>query len=397
MGREHRQTVSTGTSGAWRCASVWVPSFLLFTALACRPPVQPEQPDPLPSSEERQQRLMEQIEAGRKTAAGDWAPWFEELRRLNRSDRSGAPFYLKRLTERELYDDRYMRRVIEGLTLAESADAAGPIALLADLARQLRERGVDFLVAVIPPRTAVYPEYFGLPIPERSEPHPFLDFRLREVYLALERNGVEVVDLLPALRERRFQIIEDRRGQPYREAVFMEQDAHWTSWAAEITADVIVERIRRYPWFEEVARRQGRPLVVADTRWIRARGPIARRMIERGRLDPDTPKVEYPTRSITILGEEWSHEDHDSPILLIGSSYTRPVHSLPDFLLAQLGFRVDRLTVVGGQPSALLRAVRERGADLLEKELVLWVFPSYGLASRHWRPTPIFPDEGSDR
>ena len=171
----------------------------------------------------------------------------------------------------------------------------------------------------------------------------------------------------------------------------MHQDAHWNSWAGEIAAEVIAERIRLYPWFEEVARAQGRPLVVAGTRWRRARGPIARRLIDKGRLDPDSEREVYPTRSIKILGEEWSSEDPESPVFLIGSSYTRPVHSLPDFLLAQLGFRVDRLTVVGGQPSALLRTVSERGADLNDKRLLLWVFPSYGLSGRHWIPTAIFP------
>lgn len=364
---------------------------LLIAILACQPARQAEPPDSSSSTEERQRILIEQIEAGRRAAAGEWQPWFQELRRLNRNDLAREPFYLKTFTEREVYDAAHVRAILEGRTVVDLDELSEPVAVLADLARQLRGRGIDFLVAVVPPRTVVYPEYFGLPVPESGDAHPFLDFRLREVYLALERQGVEVVDLLPALREQRFRTIENRDGDPYREAVFMWQDAHWTSRAGEIAAEVIAERIRRYPWFEEMTRRQGRPLLVAETRWIRARGPLARRMIANGTLD-DVPKELYPTRSIRILGEKWSLEDSESPILLFGSSYTRPIHSLPDFLLEELGFRVDRLTVVGGQQSALLRTLSERGSDLLEKKLLLWVFPSYGLAGRYWQRTVILPD-----
>ena len=82
------------------------------------------------------------------------------------------------------------------------------------------------------------------------------------------------------------------------------------------------------------------------------------------------------------MGERWSRDDRRSPIVVIGTSYTLPIYGLTDGLLRELGFRVDRVTVAGGDPLLPLRRLRGRSESGPEtKKLVIWVFHAHTLAA----------------
>ena len=142
-------------------------------------------------------------------------------------------------------------------------------------------------------------------------------------------------------------------------------------------------------WFAEVKRRFGEARVVEESRWQRSRGSIARRLVEAGRLDPDSPVELFLERRVVVRGEQWSWNDRTSPIVIIGDSFSNPVYGFADHLLKELGFRVDLMYVPGGiQRSS--EALRLRGDGLAGKRLLIWEFASFALASpRMWQTVDV--------
>ena len=316
-----------------------------------------------------------------------WRPWFDQLARLDQLDRYDDVLCQRRQSQRMLWDDAVVSPLAGASTLEGEPAGRGPIATLVDFKRQLEQVGVDLLVVIVPPSAAVYPEHFGDSAPAADgERPPLLDWRLREVYAALGAAGVEVLDLLPVFLEQRDQGPIDEDGR--RELIFHWQDVHWTTWGTEVAAGEIARRVRRYPWFEQVAARQGRAIFDKTVTRGRLHGSIVRRLIDRGRLPADTPEEPRRRVKVRIRGEQWSFNDRASPIVLLGDSFSLPRFGLPDQLLENLGFRVDAVTVAGGLPTGGPKALAFRGDRLAGKRLVIWEIASYALAA-DWRPVDV--------
>jgi alginate O-acetyltransferase complex protein AlgJ len=354
--------------------------FAVLLLAACAPP----EPTPPPDGAGFAAQAREM-----QAALAPWQPWFEELKQLDQADRYRDVLCQRRLSQRVLWDDQLAARLAGAATLVVP-EGSGPLLTLADLKRQLDGVGVDLLVVFVPPSAAIYPEHFGDSAPPAAaERPPLLDRHLRDFYAALEAAGVEVLDLLPALLEHRYDGPIDEDGR--RELIFHWQDVHWTTWGTEIAAGEIARRVRRYPWFDEVAERQGRALFDKTVSRERVHGSIVRRLIDRGRLPADTPKELRRRVKVRIRGELWSFNDRDSPIVLLGDSFSLPRFGLPDQLLENLGFRVDAVTVAGGLPTGGPKALAFRGDRLAGKRLVIWEVTSIALAA-DWRPVDVLGD-----
>ena len=362
----------------------WVPAVVVGLIVAgC----QGAQTPPADASREaRLASLDTRIEASRR-AWPAWESWFADLERLGVDDHA-ANLYHRAGTGRVLYGTNLMAEITEGTV----PSGPGPLATILYLARQLEAAGVDLLLLPIPPRESTYPDLLGIPTPlGPGETPPLLDLRLREFYRKLEESGIEVVDLQPAFLARRFRTVDGPPSEPgpFTELLFRRQDTHWTTYGASVAAEVVAEHIRRYLWFAEAKRRFGEARVVEESRWQRSRGSIARRLVEAGRLDPDSPVELFLERRAVVRGEQWSWNDRTSPIVIIGDSFSNPVYGFADHLLKELGFRVDLMYVPGGiQRSS--EALRLRGDGLAGKRLLIWEFASFALASpRMWQTVDV--------
>lgn len=361
----------------------------LLCCLACAPAAPPAEEDP---AKRRIAELGSQIEAGR-AGLPVWRRWYEELATRNQQSFEHEGFFLGRNSERLLYDEPLLDQLL--------GEESGPLATILHFARQLEESGIDLLMLPVPPRSATHPGRLGIVTPlARGEEPPPLDWRLRELYLTLEDSGVEVVDLLPHFlaAPTRDPLDPPPGGPPaFREEVFSRQDTHWTSYGAELAGRVLGERVRRYPWFAESARRQGRAELLEKTEWAWRRGAIARLMVARNELAPDFPKEPLLVHRVSVRGERWSFSDKDAPVLLMGDSFASPSRGLPDELLAQLGYRIDLVYVPGGSRSSHLKALRLRGDGLAGKRLVIWEFATHTLHHpERWMPIDVLTPAPSE-
>lgn len=340
-----------------------------------------------PPDVERAARIAS-LEAQLATAPAverEWGPYLRELACINAESAQlpGGDLFVYANSEQQMYDRAQMDRVLD--PARRGPDATGPVATILDVARQLRERGIDFLVMPVPPRSAVYPELVApdfTPLAPGELP-PLLDLELRRFYLELEKNGVEVLDLLPTFLAERvgWGPPQDRRRRvPTRERLYMDQDPHWAPYGTRVAGRVLAERIRRYPWFPEVVAAQGTAHVINAEILTKQLGATAQAMVHEDRLSIRHPREIFTRTLAYIDGELWSFEDRSSPILLLGDSYVIPYWGFPDAMLRQLRFRLDRIAVEGAYQTSQLRALKLRGGDpLAGKRLVVWEFVSFTL------------------
>ncbi len=363
-------------------------AFLALAGGACR------HPGPPPSDREAPPSFTAQIQA----VQGDlepWAPWFETLRGLSSDDFCAETLCLRWNSQRLMWDEALTDQLADTSVLSDPTTQSGPLITIIDFARQLEQLDVELLVAIVPPSSAVYPELISATAPlTPSETPPLLDWRLRAFYAALAEAGVEVIDLLPPFLEHRYgEAIEGAPG-PGRELLFQGQDPHWTPHGAAVAAVHIIDRVRRYPWFEQVVASQGEAHWVESSTWYQEHGSIAQRLLASGKIRQDLPEDRWRQITVRIEGERWSLNDRQSPIVLLGDSFSGPAYGFPDQLLKNLGFRVDSLVVAGGVPTAALKALRFRGDRLTGKRLVIWELTAYSLqAQDRWQPVDVIGNE----
>ncbi len=338
---------------------------------------------------ERISRLQQQIEAGK--AQVEWEPWYQALAEINKSHHA-ADFHLAAAAERVLYDQTLIDKITDTSVLGDPSRLQGPLVMITDVARQLSSKGIDLLLVPVPPRAAVFPERLGIATPlAEGEAPPLLDWRLRSFFEVLEQQGIEVVDTLPLFLEGRTQPVTGETDPPSQEEhVFRRHDTHWTPYGASLIAEALGTRIRQYPWFAEVTQAQGQATLVESVEWKEMRGNLGMKLIDAGKVELSDPKEWFRARTVLIEGETESMDNRDSPILLMGDSFCLPEHGLPDHLLRNLGFRVDRVSISGGYLSSMLQALRMRDDGMAGKKLVIWVFGYHSLNRwGQWSPMPF--------
>ena len=320
---------------------------------------------------------------GAREGADHWRLWRPEIAEAEAEDRIGRARLFGAGESRMVWDEELGQRILD-----LGGQGAGPIAVLVDFAQQLDEAGVDLLVLPVPPFAALDPGR-AHPAFHSDGRQPRVDRWILEFLEALDQRGVETLDYRALVHGLGVEVGVDDAGVSGSLEIFRRQDPHWTHWGATLAAGALAERVRLYPWADEVLWSQGEATLADRKLWRRALGPTARRLqaADPGlELEPEEI-FEHRTR---IVGERWSFDDRDSPLLLLGDSFTLREHGLPDALLRELGFRLDRITVPGGVPTAVLEALALRSEPLQGKRLVIWVFTTKALHQpERWRPVTI--------
>lgn len=250
-----------------------------------------------------------------------------------------------------------------------AADYANPNALPAFLqqyARDLDALGIELLVVPIPLRIQVYPEHLvGI---DKQADFEGYGAGLTPTLLDLARNDVEVLDLLPGFCSRRSGDFPEAD-----EHLYLDYDLHWTPRGVSLAADSIAERIERMEWFEQGPHREGTDFVTRREAgdWL---------VVNNQKLDVTAAKKParvWFERVLTESGENAHRKDQDSPIVLIGDSfsgiYNGKGSDIASLLYARLGHRIDTITLAGGGTSVWQSLARRGESGLKGKRVVIWV------------------------
>jgi hypothetical protein len=263
---------------------------------------------------------------------------------------------------------------------------ADPLAAIVDFQKQLKARGIDLLLAPVPPKGSVYPEEldsaFGAAGAAGGEAAPYL----HRFYEELRSAGVDVLDLTEIFRKNR----DNERGP-----VFCKTDTHWSGVGCVLGAQAIAE--------------YARPKFAAQPKVKDYAGEWKEKVIKGDLVELLAPKVEKPggekleIRSVSEKGSGAQVEaDPNSPILLMGDSHTLVFHDflaeragLLDQLALELGFAPDLIGTRGSGATPVRLSLYRRSLKehdyLSKKKLVIWCFTAreFTEASQGWQKLPV--------
>jgi hypothetical protein len=255
-----------------------------------------------------------------------------------------------------------------------------PFGAIVDLARQLRDHDIDFLLVTFPSKPELYPDLL-VDLPDMKGFAGVAPANLRFL-VELGKAGVEVLDLTPEFIAARH-VADD----PH-DLLFLRDNQHWTPRAVEVAARRIGERVAAFPWFAPGPAREGVDFVVKPYKfdfkllygpeppWSTPEPLRANQVRRAGRAAVEPVKTESP---IVVLSDSFAefHKNESADLSLQ--------------LFRFLGQPIDLVNPKGGAEFACRDALRRRGDQLKGKRLVIWLLCDQNFTtSREWRPLSLF-------
>jgi len=332
--------------------------------------------------------LQELVSQLQDNGQGSWAAWAakvgEHHSRLKKilADR---PERLKAIEGRDGF--LFFRDSIEyvvGGDLREQARGKDPFPAIVDFKDYLESLGVDFLLVPIPTKLEVFP-YRLLPGEAGHGKLPILKPTGRKFLCELSQAGVEVVDLLDPFLDAR------GRRKPGEELLYQHQDTHWTDRGLQLAARLLAERIRRYPWYEQLVEKRTEYRTKKVT--FRRHGDLVSRLAEREKKRY-RPQELIGNQVVNPDGELYT-DDAASPIVILGDSFTGVFQrtycrhaGVSAHLAKEIGYPVDLVMSYGGGPNVRRKLMRRGEDDLRTKRLVIWMFAARDLYDywEDWEP-----------
>ena len=235
--------------------------------------------------------------------------------------------------------------------------------MIVDFKKALEARDVDFLFVPVPSKEEAFPD-------EVDPKGKYLVGKVvnpyaRKLLLSLGQAGVEVVDLLPAFLSAR------ASGDAGQEPLYQRQDTHWTDRGLRRAAEIIAARIKKYPWYRELAAHAQVVLLERDVLLALRRSAIAAARSSKDRLRPEKLTAHQVFDSTGTPYED----DPDSPIVVLGDSFAG-VYELTDaehagvsaHIAMQISYPTDLVMSYGGGPNVRQKLMRRGGGRALEQE-----------------------------
>lgn len=374
-----------------------VPSLLLLAAvLAPRrqaaPPPSPNAPPPPAEKSDaalRAQRIAAaQAKLEKEIAAVDAFGHQDELAVTAKALLAKADFRFIRVKEGSVTDVALQRWLEWNVPSAgerqplatEVAVENHPFGAIADLAHQLRDHGIDFLLVTFPSKPEVYPDLL-VDLPKMEGFAGITPGNLRFLH-KLGEEGVEVEDLTPDFVAARH-VADD----PH-DLLFLRDNQHWTPRAVELAARRIAERVAAYPWYRPGPAKEGVDFVVKPYKfefkllygpeppWSTPEPLRANQVRRAGRAPVEPVKADSP---IVVLSDSFA-EFHKSELADLSLQLYR-----------FLGQPIDLINPKGGAEFACRDALRRRGDGMKGKKLVVWLLCDQNFTLGHeWRKLPIF-------
>ncbi len=318
-------------------------------------------------------------DAGEKFRAG-LAVKVQSLERNNAPALVGTDGFLFVTAElRTLAAGRFWGADAAKVSRSPRPENADPLPAILDFNQQLKDRGITLIVVPVPPKAEVFPENVAADLPApASDPAP----ALATFYGELVKNGVDVIDLAPALRAEK----DRARG-----LVYCRTDTHWSGVGCVMAAQTIAKEVRRKLSLPTA------PVRTYTSAWIDV--PIDGDL--GGMLGTGAKKPGVETISVRQLADTVA-PDPNSPVLLLGDSHALVFHDflaeragLLDQLAVELGTVPDRIAVRGSGATAVRidlyrRSAREPGY-LAKKKVVVWCFTAreFTEAAQGWQKVPV--------
>ncbi len=262
------------------------------------------------------------------------------------------------------------------------AEYADPLPAILDLKRQLDKAGIALIIAPVPAKCMVYPEYVPN-APALGPTPPRLDPDHQRFYALLRQNGIQVIDLLPAM-------LKARTGA--NGPLYCRQDTHWSGQGCRLAAQAIGTVIKPLAWVKSVPKRT----YVRTNRTVTIRGDLVDGSDAAGKREQLSLSFVTEKSPSGPPPADW----RQSPVLLLGDSHNLIFHTgddmqakgagLADHLAAELGFPVDVVAVRGsGATPARLNLMR-RNDNLKGKKAVVWCFSVREFTEgQGWRLVPV--------
>jgi hypothetical protein len=273
---------------------------------------------------------------------------------------------------------------IAGGDLEKQKRGKNPLPIIVEWKTLLEKQGVDFLFVPVPDKAEIFADKVAGRTGDAlvgKVVNPYA----RKLLADLAAAGVETVDLWRPF-------LEDRKREPAaQEPLFQKQDTHWTPRGMAVAAEVIAARIKKYPWYGELAASkknyQLKPAAFQRYGDLHAR----LRDGDKKRYQPEA----LTARQVVEPGGGLYVDDADSPVVVLGDSFTG-VLELTDcehagvsaHLARHLGAPVDLVMSYGGGPNVRHKLMR-RGVDSLgSKRLVVWIMTARDLYNywENWEP-----------
>lgn len=261
---------------------------------------------------------------------------------------------------------------------------ADPLPAILEYNRLLAEKGITLYLMPVPPKALVYPDKLAAGLqPSASAGEAAL---YREFYDTLAAEGVKVIDLLPALLEKRDQA-----------QLYCRTDTHYSGKGLALFARAAAEALHKESWYGVAAKQEylRMPQKVSIT------GDLVQMAGGKGPAE----ELELSVVSRKADGKP-VESDGKSPVILLGDSHALvfqagdDLHArgagLFDHLSAELGFPVDLLGVRGSGVTParvkLFQRAKQDGGYLDGKKALVWCFAAREFTgSGGWRKIPVAP------
>ncbi len=276
-----------------------------------------------------------------------------------------------------------------------------PIEAIEDFHRQLTSRGIELLVVPIPGKASIYPEK----LTDQTDPEKQVYQHSERFIAELRARGVPAYNMHRRFSEARAAAAADSP------TLFMATDTHWSGAGVEVAASALAEHIRAMPWFSEYSH----TLTASDTA---AHGPVLTRQKITVKRRGDVPVMTQIPRQEALFPEEEVDvyqvhdrddalyaDDRDSPILVLGDSFSRVFHSdaprsagFIANLACELQMPLASIVNDGGA-STLVRQQLARDPTMLDgKKLVIWEFIERDIrfGMQGWQKIAILEDTADD-
>jgi hypothetical protein len=219
----------------------------ILAALAARPSAASDKAED-PSRKARQAAIAQTIVAidaeVKQYGGGTWETWAETLKPFRQALASAK-------TAKDNWSFRDQdRQLLQLDTLDGLPDGQRPFDAFLHFDRQLKAKGIDLIVVLIPDKTAIYPDYLVKDVPCDR----LISIQVKHLMKKLSENDVEVVDLYTAYRD--YRLKDGDKHHLYYDT----GDTHWRNLGCQIAAEKIGERLKRYD-FVQKALAAGNPYV----------------------------------------------------------------------------------------------------------------------------------------
>jgi len=265
----------------------------------------------------------------------------------------------------------------ENLTNSKTAAEKSSIELVAEISRQLAQRGTKLIVMLIP----LKPRYYEALLPDGLKISDVVRKRYDVQLTELRGAGVETVDLRDAMKA----VVAAKQE------VFYRADFHWTTFAAEASADQVAALIRAGG---PLPGKPGSGMQLGE--WINDRhlGDLAANFLspERKRaIGPDAYLIRKPAKADAGLLDV-----EPAPVAVVGNSFVQPYFGFPQ----RLSNVIDRPVGLKWNPGdigpwmTLLQYLRSSEFRENRPKYLVWQFNESQLqngpdAGGEWAPSSI--------